>query len=43
MGLESALRRAVRTSRRRFDAEALIRLMVFNRLADPESKLGELR
>jgi len=43
LGLGPALRRALRSSRRRFDAEALIRLMVFNRLCDPESKLGVLR
>ncbi|MBW8073062.1 MAG: IS1634 family transposase, partial [Ferrovum sp.] len=26
--------------RRQFDAEALLRVMVFNRLCDPKSKLG---
>lgn len=41
--LGDALRRALRSSRREFDAEALIRVMVFNRLCDPESKLGVLR
>jgi len=43
LGLGPALRRALRSSRRQFDAEALIRLMVFNRLCDPQSKLGVLR
>lgn len=43
LGLSEALKRALRSSRRRFDAEGLIRMMVFNRLCDPESKLGVLR
>ena len=43
LGLESALRRALRSSRRQFDAAALTRAMVFNRLCAPESKLGVLR
>nr|WP_183949267.1 IS1634 family transposase [Rehaibacterium terrae] len=43
LGLEDALRRALRSSRRQFDAEALVRLMVFNRICDPDSKLGVLR
>jgi len=30
-------------NRRQFDAERLLRVMVFNRLCDPESKLGILR
>lgn len=30
-------------SRRQIDVEALLRIMVFNRLCDPESKLGVLR
>ncbi|MEM6301374.1 MAG: IS1634 family transposase [Pseudomonadota bacterium] len=42
LGLGDALRRALRSSRRQFDAEALIRAMVFNRLADPGSKQGVL-
>lgn len=42
LGLSDALRRALRSSRRQFDAEALIRAMVFNRLADPGSKQGVL-
>ena len=39
-GLADALRRALRSSRRAFDAEALVRTMVFNRLCAPDSKLG---
>jgi len=42
LGLSQALRRALRSSRRQFDAEALIRAMVFNRLTAPSSKLGML-
>ena len=42
LGLGGALNRSLRSSRRQFDAEALIRTMVFNRLADPRSKLGLL-
>ena len=42
LGLGAALNRSLRSSRRQFDAEALIRTMVFNRLADPRSKLGLL-
>ncbi|CUH09926.1 Transposase [Jannaschia seosinensis] len=37
------MQQALRSSRRGFDAEALIRAMVFNRLCAPESKLGCLR
>lgn len=37
------LRRVFRRSRHRIDIEALTRAMVFNRLCDPESKLGVLR
>ena len=37
------LRQACRSGKRRIDVESLIRLMVFNRLCDPESKLGVLR
>ncbi|PZA14105.1 IS1634 family transposase, partial [Azoarcus communis] len=37
------LRRVFRRTRRTTDVEALIRLMVLNRLCDPESKLGVLR
>jgi len=43
LGFGPALRIALRSSRRQFDAEALIRTMVFNRLCDAESKLGVLR
>ncbi|MEO8011364.1 MAG: IS1634 family transposase [Dokdonella sp.] len=43
LGLEAALSKALRSSRRQFDAQALVRAMVFNRLCDPESKLGVLR
>ncbi len=39
----SGLRRVFRRTRRATDVEALIRLMVLNRLCDPESKLGVLR
>ena len=37
------LRRVFRKTRHGIDVEALIRVMVFNRLCDPESKLGMLR
>ena len=37
------LRRVFRQTRHVIDIEALIRVMVFNRLCDPESKLGMLR
>ncbi|WP_022950134.1 IS1634 family transposase [Methylohalobius crimeensis] len=43
LGLGPMLRQALRSGRRRFDGEAAVRLMVFNRLCDPESKLGLLR
>jgi transposase len=39
LGFADAFRRILRP-RRRFDAEKLLRVMVFNRLCDPESKLG---
>lgn len=39
LGFAGAFRRVLRP-RRRFDAEKLLRVMVFNRLCDPESKLG---
>jgi len=42
LGFADALRRVLR-KRRQFDAERLLRVMVFNRLCDPESKLGILR
>ncbi|MBK5927135.1 IS1634 family transposase [Rhodobaculum claviforme] len=43
LGIDTALTRALRSSRREIDAEALVRAMVFNRLCDPTSKLGCLR
>jgi transposase len=43
LGFQKALNRTLRSSRREFDAEALIRAMVFNRLCEPDSKLGCLR
>ena len=43
LGIDRVLKRAMRSSRREFDTEALIRAMVFNRLCDPASKLGCLR
>ena len=39
----SELRRVFRKTRHSTDVEALIRVMVFNRLCDPDSKLGVLR
>jgi len=42
LGFADAFRRILR-KRRQFDAERLLRVMVFNRLCDPESKLGILR
>ena len=39
----SELRRIFRRTRHAIDVEALIRVMVFNRLCDPDSKLGVLR
>ncbi|MCG5548926.1 hypothetical protein LRD17_09245 [Halorhodospira halochloris] len=39
LGLDHAIRKALRSSRRSFDAEALVRAMVFNRLSAPSSKL----
>jgi len=43
LGFDRALRRAFRSSYREFDLEAVVRLLVFNRLCDPSSKLGVLR
>ena len=40
LGFGDAIGRALRSSRRAFDAEALVRAMVFNRLCAPDSKLG---
>ena len=42
LGFADAFQRLLRR-RRQFDAEHLLRVMVFNRLCDPESKLGILR
>lgn len=42
LGFDQAFRRVLR-NKRQFDAERLLRVMVFNRLCDPESKLGVLR
>ena len=42
-GIDKVLKRTLRSSRREFDVEALIRAMVFNRLCDPACKLGCLR
>ncbi len=42
LGFDS-LRRVFRRGQQRLDIEALLRIMVFNRLCDPESKLGVLR
>ena len=39
----SDLRRVFRRTRHTIDVEALIRIMVLNRLCDPDSKLGVLR
>lgn len=43
LGFEAQLRQAFRSSYRAFDLEAVVRLLVFNRLCDPSSKLGVLR
>ena len=40
LGFAGVIRRALRSSRRGFDAEALVRAMVFNRLCAADSKLG---
>jgi hypothetical protein len=40
LGFGKVLQRALRSSRRSFDAEAMVRAMVFNRLCAPDSKLG---
>lgn len=40
LGFGEAIRRALRSSQRSFDAEALVRAMVFNRLCAADSKLG---
>ena len=43
LGFDQALKRAFRSSYRHFDLEGCVRAMVFNRLCDPDSKLGVLR
>ena len=40
LGFSKVIRKALRSSRRSFDAEAMVRAMVFNRLCAPDSKLG---
>lgn len=40
LGFGKVLQRALQSSRRNFDAEAMVRAMVFNRLCAPDSKLG---
>lgn len=40
LGFGQVIKRALRSSRRSFDAEALVRAMVFNRLCAPDFKLG---
>jgi transposase len=40
LGFDRVITRALRSSRREFDAEAVVRAMVFNRLCAPNSKLG---
>ena len=43
LGMAQALKRTLNRRRVRFDVEALVRVMVFNRLSDPTSKLELLR
>lgn len=43
LGLSRALKAAFRSNRRSVDVEAMLRVMIFNRLCDPDSKLGALR
>lgn len=43
LGFGTGLKRSLRSGRRQVDTEWLIRAMVFNRLCDPESKLGVMR
>ena len=40
LGFSKVIQKALRSSRRSFDAEAMVRAMVFNRLCAPDSKLG---
>lgn len=42
LGFEDGFRRVLRRHRQ-FDAERMLRVMVFNRLCDPQSKLGVMR
>ena len=43
LGFGDAFRRVLRNGRSSFDCERLLRVMVFNRLCDPTSKLGVMR
>ena len=43
LGFDDAFRRVLRNGRSSFDGERLLRVMVFNRLCDPTSKLGVMR
>ncbi|ETX12926.1 transposase IS4 [Roseivivax halodurans JCM 10272] len=43
LGFDRALGRALRSGKRKLDVEALVRAMVFNRLCEPDSKVGCLR
>ena len=43
LGMDNVLKRIFRSSRRTVDIESLLRIMVFNRLCDPDSKLGVIR
>lgn len=43
LGLGEAISRAVRSAKRTYDPAEAMRIMVFNRLCDPSSKLGVLR
>ncbi len=40
LGFSTVIRKSLRSPKRTTDAEALVRLMVFNRLCAPDSKLG---
>jgi transposase len=43
LGFGDAFRRVLRSGRSSFDCERLLRVMVFNRLCEPTSKLGVMR
>jgi hypothetical protein len=43
LGWSEGFRRVLRSGRTSFDCERMLRVMVFNRLCDPTSKLGVLR